>query len=343
MRNQMKLKPLREQIIVITGATSGHGLCTAQMAAERGAKVVLAARDEDALKQVCAEIAGKGGTAEYVVTDVSSEEDVQQLADKAIERFGGFDTWVNNAGIGVYAQILDLEMEDHRKIFDTNYWGVVYGSTIAARHLMDKPGGGVLINVGSINSDLPGPILASYNASKHAVKGFTDSFRIELQMNDHPVSVTLIQPSAIGTPFPQHARNTTGFEARLPEPIYAPDVVARAILDAAQHRRRDVVVGGAGKFQIFGSKAFPHLFDKIAATMADKLVNREKPIPEQRGNLRTPRGDDGDVEGRQHGRHFSVTTAAGRHGWATFGTLAALAAAGVWAVVGTRSKGRLSR
>ena len=338
MQNQLKLKPLDEQVIVITGATSGHGLCTAQMAASRGATVMLAARDESALKQVCADIRSEGGTVDYVVTDVSAEEDMQRLADKTIEQFGGFDSWVNNAGIGVYAQVLDLKMEDHRKIFDTNYWGVVYGSVIAARHFKDRPGGGALINVGSINSDMPGPILASYNASKHAVKGFTDSFRIELQMNGEPVSVTLIQPSAIGTPFPQHARNTTGFKARLPEPVYAPKVVARAILDAAQHTRRDVVVGGAGKFQIFGSAAFPHLFDRIAATMADKLIDREKPIPEQQGNLYEPQGNDGDVEGQQHGRHFTVTTAAGRHPWATAGTLAAVIAAGVWAVRSTKAR-----
>lgn len=327
----LKRKPVDEQVIVITGATSGHGLCTARMAALKGARVMLAARDETALRQACENIRDEGGEADYAVTDVASEEDVQRLADKAVERFGGFDTWVNNAGIGVYAQILDLEMDDHRQVFETNYWGVVYGSVIAARYLKDRPGGGTLVNVGSINSDLPGPILASYNASKHAVKGFTDSLRIELQGNDEPVSVTLIQPSAIGTPFPQHARNTTGYQARLPKPIYAPEVVARAILDAAQNQRRDVVVGGAGKFQIFGSWTLPGLFDKIAAGMADKLVDRDRPIADQQGNLREPQGNDGEVEGRQKGRSFSVTTAAGRHPLAVSGLLAGIAGLGLWA------------
>ena len=112
MANQLKLKPLDEQVIVITGATSGHGLCAAQMAASQGARVMLAARDEDALKQVCAEIRASGGTADYVVTDAGKEVDVQNLADQTIDRFGGFDCWVNNAGIGVYAEVLDLEIED---------------------------------------------------------------------------------------------------------------------------------------------------------------------------------------------------------------------------------------
>lgn len=338
MTNTLNLKPLAEQVIVITGATSGHGLCTAQMAAAKGAKVMLAARDEAALKKVCANISAKGGTADYVVTDVAQEEQMQRLADETIARFGRFDSWVNNAGIGVYAQVFDLELEDHRLVFETNYWGVVHGSVIAARHFRDTRRPGALINVGSINSDLAGPILASYNASKHAVKGFTDSFRIELQMNEEPVSVTLIQPSAIGTPFPQNARNTTGYQARLPQPIYAPEVVARAILDAAQTPRRNVVVGGAGKVQIFGSHAFPNLFDKIAASMADKLVDRDRRIPEQEGNLRKPQGNDGAVEGRQKGRDFSVSTMAARHKWATLGTVVALGAAGIMAVVGNRSR-----
>ncbi len=329
MPGNYELKPVAEQVIVVTGATSGHGLCTARMAASRGSRVMLAARDEDALRQVCEDIRERGGEADYVVTDVASEEDMQRLADRTLERFGRFDTWVNNAGIGAYAQVLDLEMEDHRRIFETNYWGVVYGSTIAARYLKDRPGGGALINVGSINSYMPGPILASYNASKHAVKGFTDSFRIELQGNDEPVSVTLIQPSAIGTPFPQHARNTTGHRARLPQPIYAPEVVARAILDAAQNPRRNVVVGGAGKFQILGSMILPGLFDKIAAGMTDKLVDRDDPIAETQGNLRRPQGNDGDVEGRQEGRGYSVTTAAGRHPLAVSGLLAGIAGLGL--------------
>lgn len=334
----IKLKPLSQQVMVITGGTSGHGLCTAKMAASQGAKLMLAARDEEALRQVCEEIEAAGGTAEYTVTDVGQEEDVERLAARTIERFGGFDTWVNNAGIGVYAEVLDLSIDAHRRVFDTNYWGVVHGSIAAARHLKDKPGGGALINVGSINSDMGGPILASYNASKHAVKGFTDSFRIELQHHEEPVSVTLIKPSAIGTPFPDHARNTTGFQARLPSPIYAPDVVARAILDAAQHPRRSVTVGAGGKLQVLGATMFPKLFDRIAATMADKLLDRDTPVPKQAGNLFNPQGNDGHVEGHQHGRHFSVFTTASRNGWKVLGTTAALLAAGTWALTGARAR-----
>ncbi|MFV0624302.1 SDR family oxidoreductase [Sphingomonas sp. ac-8] len=332
----LKLKPLSEQTIVVTGATSGHGLCTAQTAAAAGARVMLASRDEDALRQVRDDIRAAGGTAEYVVTDVGSEADMQKLADETIARFGGFDTWVNNAGIGVYAEVLDLALEDHRKVFETNYWGVVHGSVAAVRHLKDRADGGALINVGSINSDMGGPLLAPYNASKHAVKGFTDSLRIEMLMNKFPVSVTLIKPSAIGTPFPEHARNRTGHQAQLPSPLYAPELVANAILDAAQNRRRAITVGGGGKFQVLGAVLLPSLFDRIAVTMAGALVDRDKPAKNVEGNLYEPQGNDGRTEGRQKGRHFSTFTTARRHGWATAGVLAAVGAAGAGAWAMTR-------
>ena len=143
----------------------------------------------------------------------------QRLVDKTIEQFGGFDSWVNNAGIGVYAQVLDLEMVI-TAIFDTNYWGVVYGSVIAARYFKDTLKRGALINVGLINSDMPGPILASYNAPKHAVKGFTDLISDRAANDGEPVFITLIQPSAIGTPGSMPA--TPQAKTRLPEPVYAP-------------------------------------------------------------------------------------------------------------------------
>lgn len=338
----IELKPISQQVIVITGATSGHGLCTAQQAAAQGAKVMLAARDEESLRRVRDEIRARGGTADYVVTDVGIEEEVQQLADETIARFGGFDTWVNNAGIGVYAEVLDLPTADHRKVFETNYWGLVHGSVAAVRHLKDKPGGGALINIGSINGDMGGPLLASYNGSKHAVKGFTDSLRIEMLAKKLPVSVTLIKPSAIGTPFTEHGRNLTGFQATLPPPIYAPEVVARAILHAAQHPVRSTTVGGGGKIQVLGATLLPWLFDRLAAGMADKLVDRDTPVGHVEGNLYAPQGNDGRVEGRQEGRDFSSFTRAGRNPWKVAG-LVATGVVGALVIAQRQNSGRAYR
>lgn len=307
------LKPLADQIIVVTGATSGHGLSTARKAAAKGARVMLAARDEGALRSTCTDIQDQGGAADYVVVDVGSAEDVSRLASQTISRFGGIDTWINNAGVGVYATAIELDLEDHRQVFETNYWGVVHGSVAALKHFRDQNTAGSIINVGSINGDMGTPLLSSYNASKHAVKGFTDSLRIEVIEAGWPVSVTLIKPSAIGTPFPEHGRNLTGFKARLPRPMYSPEVVADAILDAARHPRRSVTVGGAGKLQVLGATIFPSVFDRLASLMRPTLIDRQKPVGLVAGSVYKPQGNNGRVEGDQKGRSFSTFTSVRRH------------------------------
>ncbi|WP_420141185.1 SDR family oxidoreductase [Sphingomonas sp.] len=324
----IRLKPLAEQVIVITGASSGHGLSAARKAAATGARVMLVARDSDALQAVVQGIRAGGGDADYVAADVSVEGDIDRVVISTIHRFGGFDTWVNNAGVGTYAKALEQPTEDHRRVFETNYWGMVHGSLAAVRHLKDRPGGGALINVGSVNSDMSSPLLSSYNASKHAMKGFTDSLRIEVLMDALPVSVALLKPSPIGTPFTGHARNRTGKRARLPRPIYAPEIVADAILDAACHPRRSLTVGGSGKLQTIGAALFPTLFDHIAVRMAGALVERAEPVGQVAGNLDAPQGDDGRVDGAQRGRRFSLFATARRHELAT---AAAVVGAGILA------------
>ena len=333
------LKSLPEQILVITGATSGHGLATARMAADAGARLIIVSRDEEALREVRDDLQDRGTEVEYKVADVGDEEQIRAVADFAIERFGGFDTWINNAGVGVYGKALEVSTEDHERVFRTNYWGVVNGSLAAVRHLKDRPGGGALINVGSVNSDMPSGLLSAYNASKHAVKGFTDSLRIELMREGAPVSVTLIKPSAIGTPFPRHGRNITGAKAQLPQPIYAPELVAKAILHAAQTPRRAITVGGAGRFQVFGATVFPPLFDRIASRMTGALIDQDQPVGDVEGALHQPAGDEARVAGEQKGRRFSLYTAAQLRPGLTAGVVAALglsAAAIGWAVTDRR-------
>lgn len=319
----VKLKPLDQQVIVITGATSGHGLSTARKAAASGATVMLAARDGAALAEIVSEIRTAGGTADFVVTDVGVEADVNRLAAETMARFGRIDTWVNNAGSGAYAALEELSLADHRKIFDTNYFGTVHGSLAALPHL--RTHGGALINVGSINGDMSSPVLGAYNASKHAVKGFTDSLRLELMADKAPVSVTLIKPGAIGTPFPEHGRNLTGYEARLPRPMYAPEVVADAILAAAQTPRRDITVGGVAKLQVLAANLAPALFDQLASRMAPTIIDKTKPAPFAPGNLYEPQGNNGREEGPLHGRTFSTITAARTNPLSAFGMVAATA------------------
>jgi len=241
----MKLKKLKDQVIVITGASSGIGLVTARLAAKSGAKLVLAARSEGPLRQLTEEITKSGGKAAYIVADVGVRDQVRAIAKLAVDRFGGFDTWVNDAGVSIYGKVVDTPVEDMRRQFETNYWGVVYGSLEAVALL--KTRGGALINVGSTLSERAAILQGSYSATKHAVKGFTDALRMELALDRAPVSVTLIKPGPIDTPYTLNAKNLMDGEARHPAPAYAPEVVARAILRSAQKPKREVFVGGGGR------------------------------------------------------------------------------------------------
>jgi len=289
-----KLKPLDQQVVVITGPSSGIGLATAAVAAACGAKVVLASRSEGVLKELVREIIAAGGEAVEVVADVGKREDMERVARKAIERFGRIDTWINNAGNSIYGRLQDVMEEDNRKLFDTNFWGVVNGSLAALPHLRQQ--GGALINVGSEVSDAVVPLQGMYSASKHAVKGFTDALRVELLEEKAPVSVTLIQPTAVNTPFPEHARNYMAKEPKLPTPMIDPRQVAEAILGAATKAVRDVQVGMMSKINTASSKFMPKIADWMATKQATRQ-NYESPPIDPEGALYRP-GESGRIHGR---------------------------------------------
>ena len=131
----MSPKPLHQQTIVVTGASSGIGLATARMAVERGARVVLVARDEAVLAAEASRMAAKGGQAVFAVADVGDRAAVEAAAQRAIAGFGGFDTWVNVAGITIYGKLWQVEERDHEQLMRTNFWGTVHGSLVAVEHL----------------------------------------------------------------------------------------------------------------------------------------------------------------------------------------------------------------
>ena len=261
------LKPLDQQTIVITGSSSGIGLVTARMAAKTGAKVVLAARNEEALQQLAEEIRNQGGQALAVRADVGVEADVRCIAEAAVAEFGGFDTWVNNAGLSIFGRCDQVTIEDQRRMFETVYWGVVYGSRTAVEHFQQRGTPGALVNVGSFLGDRATPVQSTYCAAKHAVHGWTDALRMELEKA--PISVTLLHPGRIDTPHNEHAQSYYDHQVAHRGMLYPPSAVAEAILFAAAHPKRDMYVGAQAKvLKMLGDFA-PRFMDKLMEWITD--------------------------------------------------------------------------
>lgn len=293
-------RAIEDQVIVITGASSGIGLATARMAAKRGARVVVSARNAEDLAVLADEITTAGGFALAHAADVSDARAVEALKDAALDRFGRIDTWVNNAGLSIYGKLAEVDLVEARRVFDVNFWGVVHGSRVALEAMRER--GGIIVNVGSVLSDIAIPIQGFYSASKHAVRGFTDALRVEIEMDDLPIDVSLVKPSAIDTPYVEHARNYMATLPINPAPVYAPEVVADAILHCAVRPKRDLVVGGAGKLLTLLDRLAPSLSDTIMARTMARAQRSDKPRGENDSLFLAPL-----VEGRERGPHHAMT------------------------------------
>jgi short-subunit dehydrogenase len=296
---RLKLRKVREQTIVVTGASSGIGLATARLAAARGARVLLTSRQEEDLHRVTEEIRSNGGTASYFVADVADSGAVDQVGDAAIREFGGFDTWINNAGVSIYGRLIDVPLEDKKRLFDTNFWGVVHGCRTAVRHLRHR--GGALINVGSIVSDRAIPLQGIYSASKQAVQGYTDTLRMELEYDGVPVAVTLVKPAAINTPYVEHARNYMPEPPALRPPVYAPEVVAEAILRCAERPVREITVGGGGRLMAVIGMFAPRSTDRYMERAMFEQQQDHTGTAQSLDSLYVPRRD-GEENGPYQGR-----------------------------------------
>jgi NAD(P)-dependent dehydrogenase (short-subunit alcohol dehydrogenase family) len=302
----MRLPPLAEQVVVITGASSGIGLVTARKFAAAGARVVLAARNERDLEAAVSQIRQDGGRAVYLAVDVSDADQVERLGDTAVREFGQVDTWVNNAGVAIYGRCTEIPLADMRRQFDVNYWGQVHGMLTAVRLMRERvtrERGGALINVASAVADRAIPLQGNYCASKYAVKGFTDTLRMELEEEGVPISVTLVKPGSMDTPLFAKAKSFLGVEPQPIPPVYAPDVVAHAIVAAAQRPMRDVIAGGMGKVVGLGEKVSPKVTDRYMERTTFESQRSTRALGDGHAdNLYQPVEHDGGERGHFDGR-----------------------------------------
>jgi NAD(P)-dependent dehydrogenase (short-subunit alcohol dehydrogenase family) len=260
----MKLKPIEQQVVAVVGASSGIGRETALEFAKRRAKVVVAARTESGLASLVSEINSLGGEAIAVRADVAEFEQVKNIAEKTVERFGRIDTWVHAAATAVIAPFDRVTPEEFKRVIDVNLMGQVYGAMAALPYLRQQ-GQGALIHITSVEAHRSLPLQSSYSASKHGVEGFLDSLRVELQHEGVPISVTNIMPSVINTPFYNKAKTKIGYKPTGVPPYYHPNLVAKAILYAAEHPTRDAIVGDVGRFL--------DLLQKVSPALTDTLLN----------------------------------------------------------------------
>jgi short-subunit dehydrogenase len=332
----LSLKPIARQVIVITGASSGIGLVTARAAARRGASVMLVARGGDALQAIVAEIEAAGGRAGWAVADVADPAAVRAAAARAIAVFGRIDSWVNCAGVAIYGKLAETPEDEHQRLFQTNYFGVVHGALTALEHL--RSSGGAIVTVGSIAGDIPSPIMGAYDASKHAVKGFIGSLRIEVMADALPVSITLIKPAGMNTPIAEHAANHLRGEALIPPPVYDPALVADTIIDALQHPRREVTVGGVGRLQVLLGSHFPGVLARLGGLIIPLLSDTRRPKTPG-SNLAGPISDGRERSRHEPGRRVSAYAVGQRHTVA----LAAVSAATVALAVLLRYRTRTPR
>jgi short-subunit dehydrogenase len=267
-------RPIPDQVVVITGASQGIGRETALQLAVQRASVVLAARNEEALRELATQVERLGGRAEVVVTDVSDWPQVEALATRAVERFGRIDTWVNNAAVSLYGTVDILTAEEMERVIRVNLLGQMYGTLAALPHLK-REGGGTVIHVGSALSARAIPLQAPYVASKHGIKGFAEAVRMEVEREGVGINIVLIMPSSINTPLFTLARSKLGVRPMPVPPVYEPRVVAEAILFAAEHPARDIVVGGSGKLLVEGERISPWLTDRYMV-QGDRLFEQQR-------------------------------------------------------------------
>lgn len=274
----MRLKPLRDQVVVVMGASSGIGRETALRMAASGARVLAAARTELALQSLVEEIRHRGGAAAYVLADTSVPRQAEVAAEAAVREWGRLDTWVQCAGVALWARFEETPPEEWSRVIDVNLNGTAYGAMAALPRLREA-GGGALILVSSVEARVAPPLQAAYAASKHGVNALARVLRMELKAAGVPVNVTEIMPSSINTPLFRKSRSRIGVQPHPLPFIYDPSLVVDAILYAAEHPVPELIVGGSGRAFVQGERLAPRLTESVLMLLGNVMQRTPEPKP----------------------------------------------------------------
>jgi NAD(P)-dependent dehydrogenase (short-subunit alcohol dehydrogenase family) len=277
---------LRGKVVVVTGASSGVGRAAAIAFGAQGCRVALAARRLVDLEETGRLVRAAGGEALSVVTDVTIESDVQKLAEQVRARFGAIDVWLNNAGVTLFAALDDAPFEEHRRVIETNLYGAMYGAR-AVLPIFKEQQRGILINVGSVLSEIGQPFVPSYAISKFALRGMSESLRAELA--DAPdIHVCTVLPFTIDTPHFQSGANRLGKHSRALPPVQSPEKVARAIVKLALHPRREVHVPRIAVLGLVVHHFFPDTTEQLLLHALRRWHFDQTPQRLTEGNLYAP-------------------------------------------------------
>ncbi len=269
--------------VVITGASSGIGRATAHAFARRGAHVVLAARRAEMLEEAARECEALGGAALAVPTDVTREDQVEELGRRALERFGRIDVWFNNAGIAVFGRLESVPSEVWRRVIETNLFGYYHGAKVAMRQFRAQ-GRGTLVQNASIVGRTAKPDGSAYATSKFAIRGFSEALRQEV-LDQPRIQVCTVLPSVVDTPFFQHAANFSGRSVRAAPPVYTAEEVAETVVGLVERPRAEAIVGGFGKVAAAQELLAPNFTTWFTGRALHRGFLSEKPSKDTTGAL----------------------------------------------------------
>jgi short-subunit dehydrogenase len=279
-------KKLNEKTIVITGASSGAGRAIALEFARKGAKLVLAARREQALVDAAKECEALGGKPIVIIADVTDVVAMKNLAQAAFDYGGSIDVWINNAGVLAGGAIDETPIEIHDQVVKINLMGYMHGAS-AVVPFFKQQGYGILINNISVGGWFPVPYAIGYSASKYGLRGFSEALRGELHRWPN-IHVCDLFPAFLDTPGIQHAANYTGRYIKPAPPVYDPQRVARAVVSLAMNPAKARTIGSMATFLRIANSLFPGISRKVTASVMEAYFKKAEPAEHTSGNLFEP-------------------------------------------------------